>query len=620
MQPSEITEIILSDVALLTCDRINALKGGHGGLPFAFLGAANTIVEALLAGRESRIENANAPHIPLDDLVEQCVSAGIAGGATPSNAALIAALLLYFSGTQSRAGVPAANRKLGAMARLHAGVERGGVANMPTPKMGNKISGFPAVEALYRAMMRKRLTRVDGGLLPLGSTSGTPWGHSALGEDIVIPDVAFNGARVATRAMKRAYAGIGLAPSPIFSAIFGAAAVAEVIHPDAAVDEKYGPYGKADSIYLVGLGASREAGLVKELHIPGTEITLDTARVVGDLGLILKDVGAPTVVGMIGFYDLMSSFVESDFIMPNAIGTVNPPMAHVPISYLLTAMGLLLQDGSDAASAGARLREARMWKSLDAETSLACMYIMTRKGAELSAGPVTDALLAACEEPVREAVARRIESTTQAFAAGRELADVVRALDDERKAVVEEKAGLIFSAMTGQEIKIRFTAVRPQGRRTDPFTRRYLGFDGCFDVEASVDGKVETISNVFAEALPRVMRGGLNRLKRRMMAGMGQAMARRGKVPNIIPGQEWLIPHMLDIPLTVAIVASQELTYASNCLLNVVVPAAVAVAEGKHEPEEAARIAEGAAYITATIPGAVARARKVGEMVAGTES
>jgi hypothetical protein len=256
-----------------------------------------------------------------------------------------------------------------------------------------------------------------------------------------------------------------------------------------------------------------------------------------------------------------------------------------------------------------------MWKSLDAETALASMYIMTRKGAELSTGPVTDALLAASETPLREAVARRIEFTREAFGRGQDLAGIVRTLDDERKNAVEQQAANLFSVMTGQEIKLRFTSVRPQSRRTDPFTRRYLGFDARFDAEVSVDGKVEVISNVFAEALPRVTRGGLNRLKRYMMAYMGQAMAKRGKVPNIIPGQEWLIPHMLDIPLTVAIVAGQEFTYASNCLLNIVVPAAVAVAAGKHSPEEAARIAEQAAYITATIPGAVMRARKIGDKV-----
>jgi hypothetical protein len=72
---------------------------------------------------------------------------------------------------------------------------------------------------------------------------------------------------------------------------------------------------------------------------------------------------------------------------------------------------------------------------------------------------------------------------------------------------------------------------------------------------------------------------------------------------------------MMNIPLSVATIAAQELTYASNCLLNIVVPAAVAVATGRHSPEEAAEIAEKASHITATIPGARPRARQVGERI-----
>jgi hypothetical protein len=616
MDASHVIETVLSDVTLLTCDRINALKGGHGGLTFAFLNVANCLTEALLAGRDARLQHANAPDIPLDELVQRGVDAAMAAGATPSNAALLTSLLLYFTGTAARAGVPAANRKLGAMARMHAKAERCGVAIIPSPKMGNKISGFPAVQALYEAMARKRLTRVDGGLLPMGGGCGTSWGHSALGEDIVIPDVALNGARVATRAMKRAYEGLGVSASPIFCAIFGAAAVAEVIHADAAVSEAYGPYGTVDSIYLAGLGAIQEAELVRKLHLLGSGRAFDTARVVGDLGLILKDVGAPTVVGMIAFNDLLSGFVESGDIMPNAVGVVNPPLAHVPIPWLLAAIDLLLSSGGDIAATGEQIRTIRQTQSLDPETALVCTYIMTRKAMETSAGLVTDALLAAVEAATREAVARRVRQSQEALMTGKDLAQVVRALDDERKKTVEDQAGRSFSAMMGQALTIRFTQVRPQARRTDSFTQRYLGFDAYFDVEVTVNGQVRRIENLLGEALPRAAQGGLDRLKRRLMASIGQAMARWGRLPNVSPHQAWTIPHKLDIPLSVASVAGQELTYASNCLLNIVVPAAVAVALGKYTPEEAARVAEEAAYITATIPGAMSRARQIGEKVA----
>jgi hypothetical protein len=104
-------------------------------------------------------------------------------------------------------------------------------------------------------------------------------------------------------------------------------------------------------------------------------------------------------------------------------------------------------------------------------------------------------------------------------------------------------------------------------------------------------------------------------MKLRMMSWMGKAMAKRGMIPNLKQGQEWTIPLMLNLPLSLATVAGQELTYASNCLLNIVVPAAVAVAAGQHSPEEAARIAEEASHITATIPGARARARRIGDKI-----
>ena len=614
LQNREIADIILSDVSSLTCDRIDALKGGHGGLVFAVTSAADRITEALLEGRDARLQNANAPHLPLDELVRYGVDQAKALGATPSNAALITALLLYFTGTAARAGVPAANRKLGALARMHAGAERCGVSNIPTQKMGNKVSGFPAVQALYDAIRRKKLTKVDGGILPLGAACGTAWGHSLLGEDIIIPEIALKGSRVATRAMWKAHEGVGVPASPIFCAIFGAAAVAEVIHADAAVAERYGPYGETDSIYLTGLGAVWEAGLAPTLHLKGSRRAFDTARVVGDLGLILKDVGSPTVVGMIAFNGFLQSFEEAGIIMPNEIGPLNSPMAHIPGAFVLPVMDLLLGNGGDVEATAERIREVRQ-ESFDPESSFACMYVMSRKATEARLGPVTKALLAASEEPTREAVNRRIQRTQDALAADKPLAEVVREFDEERKAGVEDRAGKFFSEMFGKTIQMRFTQVRPGARRTDSFTNRYLGFDPYFDVDVTIEGQTQHLQDLWCKVLPRAVTGRINRVKLRMMGWMGKAMAKRGLVPKVQQGQEWLIPHMMNIPLSVATIAAQELTYASNCLLNIVVPAAVAVATGKHSPEEAAEIAEKASHITATIPGARSRARKVGERI-----
>jgi len=614
MDQTKLTEIIMSDVNLLTCDRINALKGGHGGLNIAALNVSNTIIKALLEGRDASLINSNTRDIPLDGLVQLGVDAAMATGATPSNAALLTAVMLYFTGTAARAGTPAANRKLGAMARFHAGAERCGVVAIPTPKMGNKVSGFAAVHALYDAIARKKLTGVDGGLLPMGS-NGTPWGHSALGEDIIIPEVAINGARIATRAMINAFEGTGIPPSPMFAAIFGAAAVAEIIHPDAAVDEKYGSYGKVDSIYLAGSGAVKEAGLAKELEMLGSGRIFDAAKVVGDLGLILKDVGSPTVVGMLAFNDLLSCFGGSEPIMPNAIGTVNPPLSHVATAFILTLMDLLYKNGCDVKEAAGAVNKIIEKTSVDPETAKVCIYIITRKAAEVTSGPITDILACASEPAARQAIETRINRSSEILKNGGDVAKAVGVFEDDRKKTIEDRTGMVFSDMTGQEIKVSFAEIRPQARRGDPFTEKYLGFDGYFDIEVSVNGHSHYIDNVFGKALPRAAKGKINQFRRRIRSAIAKKLAASGRMPGIRQGQIWMIPHMMDIPLSAACLAGGEITYASNSLLNMVVPAAVSVEMGMHSPDEAAGLAEGAAYITNTIPGGKIRASLLGEKV-----
>ena len=92
--------------------------------------------------------------------------------------------MVYLAGAQPQVGIPAGNRKLGATARIIANVDRSGVAAVPTAKMNNKISAFPAVLAVNQALLEGQISPISGWDVPVG---GPMYGHSTLGEDIIFP-------------------------------------------------------------------------------------------------------------------------------------------------------------------------------------------------------------------------------------------------------------------------------------------------------------------------------------------------------------------------------------------------------------------------------------------------
>ncbi len=563
-----------SDVVNLTCDRIEALAGGHGMINLAIFSVANVVTEELIRGQSLEVKFANQRRLPVDDILAKAVEAAKKAGADRANAALLAAAIMYLAGSPAQVGIPAGNRKLGATARILAGADRCGVGAVPTGKMNSKVSGFPAVLALNQAMMEGRLSPVSGWDIPKGVGGGL-YGHSALGEDIIWPQVAENGARIGTEAMLAAMAGAGVAPKPFYAAVLGAAAVLEIIHPDADVPEGQGRYGRTSTAYLVGRTAAATAGLPEKLHLRLTGRQYPTAQVIGDLGLILKDIGGPTVVGMMAFAEVMAVFKEQ--IVGASGGAHNSPLGHMS-TYAVAAMMALSQPGADPGELARRLVAERTGGNINPESALVSINTVARKAAELRDGPVTRFLIDATEPARVKAIYDRAAYAYDRLAEGRGLTEVVEDLDKKLVATVERQTAKLFKNTTGEDVSLKFVKIAKGARRTAKPALKYFSFDPRLDIEVTVGGRKVLLEHFTDRLIPQAAQGG------------GRDLA-------------WAIPY--------ATSAAAELMMAGNNLLNAVIPAAVAAAMKVSSAEEAAAAAEAAALITCGIPGGRAAALKV---------
>ncbi|MDO5409807.1 MAG: hypothetical protein Q4F21_05060 [Lachnospiraceae bacterium] len=568
----------VSNISNLTNDRIEALAGGHGMVNMAIHTVANVITTELLKGAKLSIEFADVRRLPVDDIMEKAIKVAKLSGADGANAALITACIMYLAGSAAQVGIPAGNRKLGATARMLAGVDRSGVAAVPTAKMNNKISGFPAVLAINQAMMEGRLSTLDGRNLPMNVGGGPLYGHSALGEDYVWPELAVNGAKIGTRAMLDAMAGVVMAPHPFTAAVLGSAAILEIIHPDAEVPEGKGTYGRTTSVYLVGQAAVEEAGLPEKLHYKVTGEEIETAKLVGDVGLILKDIGAPAVIGMMAFDEIFSVFQEG--IAGFSGGPVNSPLGHVG-AYAVIAMKALLKNGGDAAKTAKEIVAERSATTFDPEVAQLCLNTINRKAHELYRGPVTSLLIEATEPARVKALYRRAAYSYDKLMEGETLENIVVHFDDERVATVEKYAGILFSGMTGETVSVKVRKIAAGARRTTKLTHKYWSFDPLVDITVKMGDKTAVMDGFVHDIIPKVV---------------------KGECQDVA----WAVPF--------AAGAMDELALCACSILNVVVPAAVAAAIKKHEPAEAADIAEKAAYLTRAIPGAKAAAKYVGNL------
>ncbi|OPY25488.1 MAG: hypothetical protein A4E28_03109 [Methanocella sp. PtaU1.Bin125] len=568
-----------SDVDMMTNDRIEALTKGHGMLNIAVTCVANTIAEEVLRGTSIMLTDHNVQRLPVDDVLTKAIRSAELAGADPANAALISATMCYMAGSNAQAGVPAGNRKLGAMARIIARVDRCGVISIPTPKVNNRISGYAAVKALYDAIFDNKISRIDGSILPLGVGGGPLYGHGALGEDIGFPELAKNGAKAGTMGMLKAYANVGMPPSPIIAAIFGAAAILEIVHPDSEVGEQYGQLFKTNSAYIAGQGAAEAAGLPKTLHIRGTGEEYDTARLVGDLGVILKDIGGPSVVGMIAFEEILSSFEESLAIGAGfSGGPLQPPLGHMAADAVL-AMKVLISTKGDVEKAADRLKDIKDKFWLEPEYAKIATNTIARKSEQVQRGPVTKAMILATDGARAKALRDRAEFAYRQLKEGKSLRETVRALDDEKVRGVEAACSAVFSGMMGKQITVKVTGYKGCARRKpNDFLQKYCGFDTDASVEATVDGQKVVLNGLSQKVIPDAV------------------LTKNKDVLGAIP--------LAAVPVT-------ELQLSGHTIINIIVPAAVAAAMGKLTPGAAAKEAIAGAYVSSAIPGGKPRAEEV---------
>ncbi|MCP4630059.1 MAG: hypothetical protein GY850_42100 [bacterium] len=432
-----------ADVNLMSNDRLEALTKGHGMLNLAVFGVADVIIEAVSAGRDIKVRNTDAPSIPLDRVMTRAITAAKAAGADSANAGLISAVLLYLAGSGVQAGVPVGNRKLGALARMAAGVDRCGVAALPSPKFGNKVSGFPAVAAIYKAM-----------------------------------------------------AGAAMRPDPFIAAVFGAAATLEIVHPDASVVLEDGRDG--NTTQAVGAAAAKAADLPPTLTMIGLNIPFDTGQLIGDLGLILKDSGGATIPGMLCFKDIMSCFVEPVL----GFRSTTPPLGHIAAEIVLAMVGLI-QNGFQEVSAGQTVVEVIKSRRIDPEMGLIALNTVARKAEQVNRGPVTRLLIKTTDPYRIKGLHDRAERSVAALKAGKNVVDIVAELEQERQQTMETGAARLLSNQLGKQVRLEMTKIASWGRKKVAWAKFWV-LDMDVDVKVTMDGREVFFEGLPNKVVPRM--------------------------------------------------------------------------------------------------------------------
>jgi hypothetical protein len=450
---------------------------------------------------------------------------------------------------------------------MAAGIPSGRVSSIPTEKQNNKISGFAATLAIYQALDKEHLAPYDSEILPLGA-GGPIIGHSAIGEDHLFPKLGQKLAKIGTKAMIKTYLSVGMRPNKWFSALFGTAAALEIIHPDAYVGEEFGQFMVTRTPETIAEAAVKIADLPEVIHIRGTNEELKTARVLGDLAIILKDSGTPTVVGMIMFSELCSIIQEGASI---GAGRSGGPLV-IPLHHWVTSPTLalyLLGKGAEPNEIISVIKKTMDQYFLKDDATVAT-NILARKAETIENGPLTEAIYRATEPGLTNALSKRAIYAYNQMKKGKTLEGL---LEDVQKSHIETIADAVAEAMSNRLNKkieyIKFTKIRPgSGRRTHKFAQKHFAFDAYIDVEVKIDDKIYELENVLAKAAPEAL----------------------------LKGDRETLDAISAVALAII-----ELLCSGACSMDVVVCACMAAAMGM-DPEEAAEKALAVANVIIALP------------------
>ncbi len=568
-------------LSIMTNDRIDAMSGSNGTLNIAVLTLLDAVTEELINGNDLSLSFKNSKNIQLEYTIERLLKLTDYLDVDRANASFIIALVLYISGTDPRAGVPAGNRKLGALCRIKAGVPRGSAVNITSPKFGNKITAFPGVMKLYDYLLKEGLTSINGRDIPI-ATIGTIYMHSILGEDIVLPEIIIKGTKIVLDALQESmnkmammmYEGMA---DKISCAIMAAAIMLETVHPDANTKYKdeYIP-----SSHLVGKIAVEHLGLPEKLHTIISNEEWDTGEIIGDLGLILKDSGCISVIAMMCLAELFTMFRE--WLVWTAGPTVTPIASLGGEAWV--AMRILSQNKGDIHSTAETFKVFRdHW--FDPEIGKLALYLIVNKTKEITNGPVIQTLQLITEPAFIWSVSRKASKSFQLFTEGKTMAEVVGYFENERKTRVEKSVEKFCSDYFKKEIELKLLKAEPLGRiaKKGEGMGKFWSIDPDVDIKVTIEGKEYLLEKLGQKWIPEY-------------------------------AQNMITDENEKIAVVCAAFLVQDLSYSGVVIFNITIPVCVATAMGLGVIEKLAGTACDAAYLTGGIPGAKLKAVKAAKM------